>query len=237
MTGPFDQWARNWLGFVSSATAAAGNTAARMLPVDPFAPLIDVVRKRLIGRRRSFRVEDREVSFVLAGLKFDTGELLRAVGQYGEVALTLEDLEWEQGRVERLEVRACNVHVRPAVSPELVTAPVQWEAHVSAEQVTSWCARLAPALTVTIGEDGVRVGLAARLPGTRLHLEPFADGRSIRLVPRALQVGQRRLGLRLPGYSVPLRELSPDVLVTEVELDGHRAIIRGLRTEWRPVEL
>src|ERR671933_361204 len=105
-----DEWTRNWLGLFSSAMPSARMTAPSTVPVDPFALIIDAIRDRVLGRQRTLRVQGRDIRFVLDDLTIDSSELLRSVGQYGEVHLAGRDVEWDGGRLERFAIHAQNVH-------------------------------------------------------------------------------------------------------------------------------
>ena len=228
-----DEWTRNWLALFSSAMQSASVMAPYTLPADAFAPIIDAIRARLHGRQRTLRVGDRDIKFVLVDVTIDGSELLRSVGQYGEVHLTARDVEWDGGRVERLAIHAHNVHVRPGTSPVLVAAPIKLEAHLTQAQLSAWCARLAPRLRLRFNDDVPQFQLAGRVPWARLDVSLLASCQAVRVVPRAVRLGSCRIGLRLPGHSIPVRWLPPDHLLTEIEVNTSEIILRGLRTEWQ----
>jgi hypothetical protein len=68
----------------------------------------------------------------------------------------------------------------------------------------------------------------------RLEVEAGAEGKSIRIVPRALHLLDRRLWLlRIPAFHVPLPELPFDVTLTSVEPAPGGFVLRGLLPEWQ----
>ena len=71
-------------------------------------------------------------------------------------------------------------------------------------------------------------------PWARLEVEAGAGGKSIRIVPRALHLLDRRLSLLpVPAFHVPLPELPFDIMLTSVEPAPGGFVIRGLLPEWQ----
>jgi hypothetical protein len=71
-------------------------------------------------------------------------------------------------------------------------------------------------------------------PWVRLEVEAGAEGKSIRVVPRALHLLDRRVSLlRIPAFHVPLPELPFDVMLTSVEPAPGGFVMRGLLPEWQ----
>jgi hypothetical protein len=229
-----EDWSAEWLRLWGSPPAATDPAPSWLLPVDPLRSLLDAAKELVVGRRLTVPVGEKKVSFVLDGVEVEASDLVRATGHYGQVVVRGRDVEWAEARIARLEVRARNVHLRPGRTPTLVAAPIRWEAQVAASQASAWLSSVAPHLRVAVDdEDGVRVSLAGAAPTVDLQVEPRALGRAVRLVPRSLGWSGRRIGLRLPGYTVDLRGLPPDVAVTAVEAGGDRVVVRGVVTEWQ----
>jgi hypothetical protein len=236
-TWPFDQirpedWQRRWMDMMSSSAKAVGMPVAATL--DPIGAVLDAARERLIGHRKTFRIQDRDVTMVLDEITMSGAELGRSVGQYGEVRITAHDVETDAGSLERLELRAGNVHLRVGPgTPTLVAAPVHWEITASVATVQEWLIRLAPHLDVSVDGPTPLVGLARRLRWIRMEFEPIAEGHSVRLVPRMLHTGSRRARLRLPSYNVALPALKDGDWISEVALRDGGVVIRGVRSEWQ----
>ncbi len=210
-----------------------GMPAAQTLPGDPFGAILDAVRARLIDKTRMFRVKGRDLTMVLDDISVVGTDLARSMGQYGEVRIAARDIEWEGGRLERMEIQARNVHLRPGASPTLVAAPVLWEVNIPASFASSWLARVRPRFDLAIDASSPHIGLAGRAPWARVEVEAAGEGRSVLLRPRALRLGSRRLTLRLPAYHVSLGSLPSDVVLTSVEPHSAGVVMRGTVSEWR----
>ncbi len=232
---PFDEWKRNLSGVLSLTSAAAaslGLPAAGLLAGDPFTVIVDTARNWLIGKQRTFTLGGRELTLTLEDLSVEGSDLARAVGQYGQLRALARDVDWGEYRFERVEVQARNVHLRPGTKPVLVAAPLRVEAFLSAQAATRWLAAASPRLELAMHEGVPQVGLAGA-PWLRLEVEPGAGGQSIRVVPRALHLLDRRLPLRVPAFHVPLPELPFDVLLTSMEPAPGGFIMRGVLPEWQ----
>jgi hypothetical protein len=233
---PFDEWKRSLadvLSLGSAAAASLGLPQPGLLVGDPFSVIVDTARKWLIGRKRTFSFAGRELTFILEDLSVEGSDLARAVGQYGQLRILARDVEWGDYRLERLELQARNVHLRPGTKPVLVAAPIRCEAFLSAQAATRWLASVSPRLELAMHEGVPQVGLAGA-PWLRLEVEPGAGGQSIRVVPRALHLLDRRLSLRVPAFHVPLPELPiDDVMLTAMEAAPGGFVMRGVLPEWQ----
>jgi hypothetical protein len=232
----FDEWKRNLsevLALSSAAASSLGLPQPGLLVGDPVTILVDTARNRLIGKRRTFAFAGHDLTMVLEDLSVEGSDLALAVGQYGEVRILARDVEWDGYRLERLEVQARNVHLRPGTKPVLVAAPVRGEAFVSAADASRWLAGVSPRLELATHAGVPQVGMIGA-PWARLEVEAGAEGKSIRIVPRALHLLDRRLSLlRIPAFHVPLPELPFDVTLTSVEPAPGGFILRGLLPEWQ----
>ncbi len=231
-----DDWKRNLtevLSLSSAAAASLGLPQPGLLMGDPFTTVVDTARNWLIGKKRTFTIAGRELTLVLEDLSVEGSDLARAVGQYGQLRMLARDVEWGDYRFERLEIQARNMHLRPGTKPVLVTAPIRCEAFLSAQAATRWLASVSPRLELAMYEGVPQVGLA-RAPWLRLEVEPGAGGQSIRVVPRALHLLDRRLSLlRVPAFHVPLPELPFDVMLTAIEPAPGGFVMRGVLPEWQ----
>src|SRR5260370_34946636 len=115
-----DEWKRNFTGVLnlSSATAQSlGLPQPGFLPGDPFAAVVDAARAWLVGKKRTLRLSGQDLTMILTDISVEGSDLARAVGQYGQVRVTPRDGQWASLQLERLEVRARDVHHRPRLRP------------------------------------------------------------------------------------------------------------------------
>ena len=232
---PFDEWKRNLgevLSMSSAAAASLGLPQPGLLLGDPFTAIVDTARNWLIGRKRTFTFAGLDLTLVLEDLSVEGSDLARAVGQYGQLRMLARDVEWDDYRFERLEIQARNVHLRPGTKPVLVAAPIRGEAFLSAAAASRWLAAASPRLELAMQEGVPQVSLVGA-PWVRLEVEAGAEGKSIRVVPRALHLLDRRLSLRVPAIHVPLPELPFDVILTSIEPAPGGFILRGVLPEWQ----
>jgi len=234
---PFDEWKRNLgevLSLSSAAAASLGLPQPSLLKGDPFTAIVDTARNWLIGRRRTFTFAGRDLTLTLEDISVEGSDLARAVGQYGEVRLLARDVEWDGYRLARLEIEARNMYLRPGTKPVLVAAPIRFEAFVSAAVASRWLAVVSPRLELATHAGVPQVGMIGA-PWVRLEVEAGAGGKSVRVVPRALHLLDRRVSvLRIPAFHVPLPELPfDDVMLTSVEPAPGGFVLRGILPEWR----
>jgi hypothetical protein len=231
-----DDWKRNLgevLSLSSAAAASLGLPQPPLLAGDPFTMIVDAARNWLIGKQRTFTFAGLDLTLVLEDLSVEGSDLAKAVGQYGQVRLLARDVEWDDYQLEWLEVRARNVHLRPSTKPVLVAAPIRFEAFVSAAAASRWLAAVSPRLELATHAGVPQVGMIGA-PWIRLEVEAGAEGKSIRVVPRALHLLDRRVSLlRIPAFHVPLPELPFDVMLTSVEPAPGGFVMRGLLPEWQ----
>ena len=231
-----DDWKRN-LGEVislsSAAAASLGLPQAALLAGDPFTMIVDTARSRLIGRKRTFTFAGLDLTLVLEDLSVEGSDLAKAVGQYGQVRILARDVEWDDYRLDRLEVQARNVHLRPSTKPVLVAAPIRFEAFVSAAAASRWLAAVSPRLELATHAGIPQVGMVGA-PWARLEVEAGAEGKSIRVVPRAVHLLDWRLSLPgVPAFHVPLPDLPFDVSLTSVQPAPGGFVLRGVLEEWQ----
>ena len=233
---PFEDWKRNLsevLSLSSAAAASLGLPQPGMLVGDPFAVIVDAARNWLIGKKRTFTFAGRDLTLVLEDLSVEGSDLAKAVGQYGQVRILARDVVWDGYQLERLEIQARNVHLRPPKKPVLVAAPVRFEAFVSAAAASRWLVVVSSRLELAMHAGVPQVGMIGA-PWARLEVEAGADGKSIRIVPRALHLLDRRLSLLpVPAFHVPLPELPFDIMLTSVEPAPGGFVICGLLPEWQ----
>jgi LmeA-like phospholipid-binding len=234
-----DEWRRNWSEVWSASTSSAAAAAASVgmpkpgtLPGDVFMMMVGAARSWLIGKKRTFRFRGHDLTMFLTDLSVEGSDLARAVGQYGQVAISARDIGWGGYQLERMEIQARNVHVRPGRQPVLVAAPVFCEALVPAWAASRWLATVLPRLTLTL-QEGIPQIAVAGAPWARLEVEAGAQGRSIRIQPRALHLRDRRLSLRSPAFHVSLPALPGGITLTSVAAAPGGFVLRGVINEWQ----
>jgi hypothetical protein len=230
-----DEWKRNLTEVLNMSSAAAqslGLPQPGILPGDPFVAIMDAARGWLIEKKRTFRFSGHDLTLVLSDISVEGSDLGRVVGQYGQVRISARDVEWGGYQLGRMEIQARNVHLRPGTRPVLVIAPVLFEAFVSASVASRWLATVSPRLELTLQVGVPQVGLAGA-PWVRLEVEAGGGGRSIRIRPRALHLGERRVSLRSPAFHVSLPPLPDGVMLTSVEPAPGGFVLRGMLSEWQ----
>jgi hypothetical protein len=230
-----EEWRRNWAEVLSTSSAAAaslGMPQPGTLPGDLFGIMLDAARSWLIGKKRTFGLPGHDLTLVLTDISVKGPDLARAVGQYGQVTICARDIGWGGYQLDRMEIRARNVHVRPGTRPTLVAAPVLCEAFVPASVASRWLASVSPRLNLTMKADVPQIGVASAR-WARLEVEAGAQGRSIRIQPRALHLRERRLSLRSPAFHVSLPVLPGGVMLTSVATASGGFVLRGVISEWQ----
>jgi 2-(1,2-epoxy-1,2-dihydrophenyl)acetyl-CoA isomerase len=194
-------WRRSWSDLLSASSAMAaslGLPASGVLPGDPFGVVMDAARAWLVGQPRTFRLSGRDLTLTLTDIAVEGSDMARAVGQYGQVRIGAQDVQWDGHQFDRLEILARNVHLRPGRQPTLVAAPLLVEAFVPAPVASRWLAAALPRLEVT-WRDGLPQLNLARAPWARLEVEAGAEGRAFLIRPRTLILRGRRVSLRSPA--------------------------------------
>ena len=230
-----DEWKRNWteiLNMTSAASASMGLPLPKTLPGDPFAAIVEAARAWLIGKKRTFRFAGHDLTLVVDEISIPGVDLARVVGQYGQVRIAARDVQWGGYELERMEIQARNVHLRPGVRPTLVAAPVLFEAFVSASAASRRLAAVSTLLELVLPDGVPQIGLAGA-PWVRLEVQAGAQGRSVLVRPRALRLGEWRLPLPSPAFSLAVPDLPGGVLLTSVEPAPGGFVVRGAIGEWR----
>ncbi len=236
---PFDrswanEWKRNWsevLNMTSAASASMGLPLPKM-PGDPFAAIVEAARAWLIGKKRTFPFAGHDLTLVVEDIVIQGVDLARVVGQYGLVRITARDVQWSAFELERVEVQARNVHLRPGARPTLVAAPVLVEAFVSASAAARRLAATSPLLELVLTDGMPQIGLAG-VPWVRLEVQPGAEGQSLVVRPRALHLGEWRLPLPSLAFHLVVPNLPGDLLLTSFEPAPGGFLLRGTIGEWR----
>lgn len=224
-----DDWKRSWSDIIAMSSAAAASVGLPQpgtLPGDPVAALVEAARAWLIGKKKTFRFSGHDLTMTLSDISVGNADLARVVGQYGNVGLSAREVQWDAYQLERVEIRARNVHLRPGVRPTLVAAPVLCEAFVSASFASHWLATVAPQLELVL-QAGVPQVTVTGVPWVRLELQTGAEGRSISARPRAVYLLDWRLPLWSPAFLLPVPNLPDGFMLTSVEVAPGGFLVRG----------
>jgi len=235
----YRSWAEEWRRSFGAVFAASSAAAASLglpqpgtIPGDPLMMLVGAARAWLIGKNRAFRFRGHELTLFLTDISVEGPDLARAVGQYGQVSICARDIGWGGCQLERMEIRARNVHVRPGTRPALVAAPVLCEALVPASAASRWLATRSPRLNLSL-QAGIPQLAVTGAPWARLEVEAGAHGRSIRIQPRALHLRNRRWPVRSPAFHLSLPVLPGGIMLTSVVPAPGGFVLRGVISEWQ----
>ena len=238
---PFDRsWVDEWrrrgvAGMLSASSVAAaslGLSQTGTLPGDPFGLLVDAARTWLIGKKRTLRFPEGDLTMVLTDISVQGTDLARFVGQYGQARILARDVEWGGYQFEQMEIQVKNVHLRPGTRPVLVAAPVLCEGFMSVKAASRWLATISSQLELVLDDGVPQVGVVGA-PWARLEVEAGAEGRSVHIRPRALRLGDLRLSLWSPTFNMSMPELPGGAVLTSVEPVAGGFVMRGMLSEWQ----
>jgi hypothetical protein len=114
----------------------------------------------------------------------------------------------------------------------LVVAPVLCEGFMPAAAASRWLATISPQLELVLRDGVPQVGVIGA-PWARLEVEAGAEGRSVHVRARALHLGDLRLSLWSPTFSMTLPDLPGGVMLTSVEPVAGGFVMRGMLSEWQ----
>jgi hypothetical protein len=114
----------------------------------------------------------------------------------------------------------------------LLASPVLCEGFMPAEAASRWLATVSPLLELVLRDGVPQVGLVGA-PWARLEVETGAEGRSVHVRLRALRLGDLRLSLWSPTFSMSLPELPGGAMLTSVEPVAGGFVMRGMLSEWQ----
>ncbi|MBN9735306.1 MULTISPECIES: LmeA family phospholipid-binding protein [unclassified Pseudonocardia] len=154
--------------------------------------LIEAVRFRYLGRETTLGGTLRLVPTAIGTSGIGTRAL--TTGRL-DVRLAARDVVRPGLRVRDLTVSASDVRLRPALTPELVTGPVEIAAVLDPDWVTARLREHAPDLDVTVDADGVPRARLRRHPGLgAAELAVAVEGHTLSWKVAALTVAGRRVG-------------------------------------------
>jgi hypothetical protein len=192
------------------------------------------MRDTLRSTRRTFVIAGQTVTMELDDLAVSTGIGL-AFGQFDDVTIDVQDIDWEGRRVSTMRLVGHNVHLRPGLTPTLVASPVTFDACVAADDLGTWVPEIVGRrLHVEVGDDGVaRVHLRDRQHLGAIEIDVRVEGPFLVLDPTTLVAGRRRFGglRRVPPFRLPI--VTPrNVEVTGVTLGAGTVNVQGHLLEW-----
>jgi hypothetical protein len=91
---------------------------------------------------------------------------------------------------------------------------------------------VSPLLELVLRDGVPQVGVVGA-PWARLEVETGAEGRSVHVRLRALHLGDLRLALWSPTFSMSLPALPGGAVVTSVEPVAGGFVVRGMLSEWQ----
>lgn len=166
--------------------------------------VLQLATRPLTDRRVTLRIGGADATMTVADVDCALGALGLALGQFDDVRVVVEDVEWSGRTARRLAVTCVNVHVNPG--PTLVAAPVDVELTLGAQDVGR----------LDIGADGVlRWGVVPLVPSVR-------DG--------GLWVRTGFLPLR---KQIPVPDLPGGLRLTGVETAAGEVVLTARSEQWR----
>jgi hypothetical protein len=225
---PLDMLASLW----STAAVAPVNTGAAAA----YRTLFLTLRRLVVGRTLTVRLDEGDITLTVT--EFESRLDIRglSVGQLNDVRLGARDIRWDGNKLDRATAVLHNVHLRPSAPPVLVAAPVELSLDLPDDTLDDLFRLAAPRLAGEIGPDGVaRLRLAHRPGLGELEVDANLDGSTLRLKPRVLVVGGKRLRLpaRTPAYPVHLPELPHGLQLTDITFEPDVLRLSGSLPEWR----
>jgi len=193
-------------------------------------------RQSLVGRRVTVPTRNGGAEMTVTDLTTEFDTLGVARGQVDELCLTAEDVVWDGIEVRRLVMVCRNVRLRSVPLPTVLAGPVDIEVTVGADVVNERVAQFRPGLEIDIGSDNtvaVRWRRLARVG--HLRVRPLLENGRVWLRPRALVVGNRRIGLGAGrrGLALDIPELPRRLTLVDLELGDGELTLRATAREWR----
>ncbi len=170
--------------------------------------VIEIVRRWLLGSRRTFRLAGQEFTLTVAVIEAPASMLGLAVGRLDRVTVVGSDVRWSGGQLTRAGVTGRDVQVRVDRLGRITvsTGRLEVEATVAGRQIQAWLRRRLPQRLLAFSVD-VEAVLRVSLRGLTwlgcLELNCAAVPDGIRLRPDAIVIGRWRIRVhRLPSFAV-----------------------------------
>ena len=216
-------------------------SAAAMAPVNggaatAYRTLFMTMRRLVLGRRVTVRLDDGDLTMTVA--EFDSRLDVRglSVGQLNDVTLVAHGIRWRTSSFDRASVVLHNVHVKPAITPVLVAAPVEMTLDVPTTSLDELFRSVAPRLHGEIGADGVaRLRMARRPHIGHVEVAARVDGSTLWLTPRGVRIGRScwQLPTRTPSYPVQLPEFTHGLQLTGISFAPGVVRVTATLPHWR----
>jgi hypothetical protein len=187
--------------------------------------LVDLLEQSvasLLGREIDVTFGDGRAHLTPRAVRFSPTPVGIATGRLDVVDVALDDVRWDNGRIDEMTLHARDVHVEPGFRSSLVASPVHVEARLGQAAVDEWLERSGVDWRVALANDG---SVEVRWPGRERwgHAEfvPLVRNGRLRLSAEAVVVRGRRV-------SGPVQRYAPSVEVDIPPLPG-RARVVGVR--------
>lgn len=210
-------------------------------PATAYGQVIDVARRRLIGRETTFDLGGAELTMTLESIDVTATPIGPAIGQLGDLTVTATGLRWHDLEATRLEATFHNVHLQPRSAPVLVIAPLTFSIAVTADEVLRHFTGtpIARHADLSLGEGVVTLRHRTRsgLGSVDGVLQPAGD--HVRVDVDEVRAANRwNLGRAVSAAIPTVRLPLPDALhhrVRSIEVHPDGIVVQGLAGEFREV--
>ena len=204
--------------------------------VAAYRTLLMTLRRLVVGRRLTVRLDDRDLTLEVTAFDFEVDLRGLAIGQLGDIQIVAGDISWGDYHFDEATVVLRDVHFRPSTQSQLAAAPLELSLKLPSAMLQDLVRQAMPWLIAEIGTDGIaRLQWARRPSWGHLELDVRAVGAALWLKPRTVVLGQRRWTLpdRVPVYPVGLPDLPNGLLITRVTVAPGAVMLYGLLPQWQ----
>jgi hypothetical protein len=236
------KWVPQWTASPAQLPEAIAESVSRLVDVFGVSPaavlhnIVSVASARLVGREIETVIGGQAVRAVLDELRVEPPQYGPLVGQFGAAKVEAHDVRWGDQRVDRVRIRAENMHLQPGVPSTLVAAPVRITAIIDRSELAAQMARIRPGLVLELGGGVATVAWQGREQWGHVEIVPEVHGDSLRLRPVAAVVRGHRIDAGfhlLPGIAFGLPVAPRGARCTDVAIDGDRLRLEVVIDEWR----
>ncbi len=236
-------WFEIFPGLAESSARLVEQTADLFgfTPATAFGQVVEVARRRLVGREATFDLGGAELTMTLESIDVTTSPIGPAIGQLGDVDVSATSVHWHGIEIARVDATLHNVHLQPRSSPLLVIAPITFRVVADAEEVQRLFEETPAArhAQLSLGDGIVTLRHRTRTGIGRVDgiLRPSGD--HVRVDVDAIHAANRwnlgrAIGTALPAIDLPL----PPILqhrVRSIEVHPDSVVVEGLAGEFREV--
>lgn len=236
------KWMPAWTPPPTRLPEAIAESVSRLADVFGFSPaaflhnLVSVASSSLAGRRLETVIGGEKVLLVLDRMRVEPPHYGPLVGQYGEVQVDVHDLRWRDRRIDRITVRAENVHLEPGVPTTLVAAPVMVSATLDQPEIAALLAEAQPRVDIGLVDGVATARLLGREGWGHVEIVPSLWGESVRLQPLSVVVRGHRfrtIARLLPRIDMRLPPAPLGGRFTAVAIEGDRLRLDAVVDQWR----